>query len=665
MKKLLSVLFVGGLGVAAPAADKVAEIVFDREPKEIGLTFLREHCQPEEVDVGGKKVWAWKFWAGSYPKMLWVHDARFVFTDPAFKNGRMPVVKGEIEYLHTSDTSFEAFLDTADGVKNCGGKWGSSKEFRTMTFKTDKAVFKTGGTVEKGGAFDIQAKACNSAIYIRRIKVVGVDQIESPDFSQLLRVEDVASPGRDLFVFRAGDEAKTVYTLANLARVAFTGEARFTLETHDGKVLKEEKKAVTIPATGKGTIAFTAPTAGLKKSVYFTRLALTGKGETEPCLVREGSFALASPAKLRGAEKGEFLYGLDACFGFQGDHPELLKWAKFMGVNVMRYGIDSRNEDKYAADILDLRKNGIEVVAITDGAKVADHDTFVREQEEIEKFLKRFARRVHPPFWELGNEPDLPFFFRAGIPRYMEGYYRMYDAIKSVDPKAMVSNGGIANAPHVKESPLNTRDFFELLDPTRIDYVAYHAHGRGYAAEHSALSRMKENAQRAGKRGLKYADTETGVMSPGRDADLLQASTCVQKFVCAQENGLPYMLWFRLYFKGDEEAYGNLVSYREPKPVVLAYRSLVERLRDFAFDRRLDTGADGVKAFLFAERKNGARRVAVCWRDGSGTLDLARLKLPASAKGYDIFGNELDDLAAAAESLAFTPIYVAWEGNPL
>ena len=79
--------------------------------------------------------------------------------------------------------------------------------------------------------------------------------------------------------------------------------------------------------------------------------------------------------------------------------------------------------------------------------------------------------------------------------------------------------------------------------------------------------------------------------------------------------------------------------------------------------RHREPRADGVKAVLFAERRNGARRVAVCWRDGNGTLDLARLKLSASAKGYDIFGNELNDLAAAARSLAFTPIYVAWEAS--
>ena len=671
MKSILPVL-AAALAVlrTAFAADRVAEITFDQEPRENGLAFLREHCQPEQVEVNGQKVWAWKFWAGSYPNSLWVHDVRFIFTDPAFKNGKMPIIRGEIEYLHTSDTSFEAFLDTADGVRQKGGIWGASKEFRTLKFTCDNAFFGARGTVESGGAFDIQAKACNSPIFIRRIRIVGVDRTNAPDFSKLLRVTDVSAPGRSVLYFFQGDEIKLVNTLYNHALVPFRGRARLTLETITGEVLAERKCAVTVPPEGEAKLDFAASAAKLPKAVYYTRVELTENGADKPCVVREGSLALGSRTKLRAAEEGEFKFGLDLCFGYHREHPELLTWARLMGVNIIRYGVDRGNEARYIEDILALRRLGIEVVAITDGSKNPDHDKFLAEQAEVEAFLRRMAEKARPPFWELGNEPDLPFFFPAGIPRYLEGMNRMYDAIKAVDPKARVMNGGIANAPHLPISPANTRKFYELLDPSKLDYVAYHAHGRGWEAEERSHRRMLENAAATGKEGLDYTDTETGVFVLGRDSELIQASTCVQKFAYTMSQRHPFMLWFRLYFK-EEEGYGNLESYREPRPVVLAYRTMVEKLRDFEFDARLDAGNNAVKALLFRERKDGRRRVALCWSEKPELrhLSLGRTGGFTAAAASDLFGNAAPSEIADGRlytRLAFTPVYLEWtagDGN--
>ena len=648
------------LSTASFAADTIAEIVFDREPQEKGLSFLREHCQAEEVDVGGKKVWAWKFWAGSFPDMLWVHDARFVFTDPAFKNGKMPIIRGEIEYLHTSNTGFEVYADTQKGAVRIADRWGSSKEFRTLPFQCDATFFGARGTVPKGGTFDLQARACNSAIYIRRIRVIGSDLDDSPDFTKLLRICDVSSPEHPIFAFSQGELARFAYTVTNLSHVAFSGQLQVAFETHDGKALAGQTRDVNVAGGKSVALQFQVATKDLPKDVYYMLAKITRKGEQEPCVVREGSFAVGSAGPLRRARPGEFLYGLDMCFGFHGDHPELVRWAKYMGANLLRYGIDRQQEEKYAADILRLRRNGLEVLAITDGSKAREYDRFLAEQSEVDAFVKRFAAKVRPPYWELGNEPDLPFFFPVGIPRYIEGYNRMYDAIKSADPRAKVSNGGIANVPHIKQSGDNTREFFQLLDPKKVDYVAYHAHGRGYKAESGSYRKIVENAEAAGKKELRYSDTETGVSVEGRDAELVQAATCVQKFVFAQEHALPYLVWFRLYFK-EEIGYGNLETYREPRPVVLAYRGLVERLRDFKFEKRLDAGSDDVKAFVF--RANDGRRTAVCWTDDPKhkTLTLGADAGFTDVTRYDVFGNA-SALSAVDGSLevpiSFVPVYL-------
>ncbi len=649
---------------ALPAADRIAEIVFDEQPKEQGMRFLREYCQPEQVEVNGEKVWAWKFYAGSYPDQMWTHDARFELTDPAFKNGAMPVIRGEIEYLHTSDTTFDIFVDTGDGVKSCGCIWGASREFRTLKFTCDNTFFGCRGKVDKGGNFDLQAKAYNSPIFIRRIRLVGMDLDDSPDFSRLLRVAFVHAPNRRVAYFDRSEQVRLVHRFSNHARVAFKGAAAIRYEDLGGRLLAEAKREITVPANAEADIAFDFDAGTLPLGVYFTRLKVVPAGEEKPCIEREGSFALGASAKFRRPERGEFLYGADLTYGHAPRIPELIDWAKLMGVNIIRYGVDRGNEDLYVRDALRLRADGIETVAICDVSKIDDHDRFCLEQEDINAFCQRYCRKAHPPYWELGNEPDLSFFFPVGIIRYLEGFYMMRDAIKEADPKTMVMNGGVANVPFSDESKERTRLFMERIKPEKIDYIAYHAHGPGYIAERDNLNKLLAHAEKYGKTGLPYCDTETGVAVSGRDEKLLQASTCVQKFMHALEHRQPFLLWFRLLFE-EQNSYGNLFTPQEPRPVVLAYRSMVTRLRDFDFAGRVELQDDAVKVFLFRERKGGRRRVAVCWTEKPeiGAVILSRANGFASALLYDLFGNARTvsaDAGRFAVEVSPVPVYLTW-----
>ena len=481
-----------------------------------------------------------------------------------------------------------------------------------------------------------------------------------PDFSKALSVVKVTSPGKDIFVFGCGEKAAVVYTLKNASARPFYGAAEFSFETHKGQILHKANATVEIAPGGTAQVAFDAVTDELPYGVYYTRIALSAAQTKTPVLVREGSLLVGPTNLLRHAKDGEFLFGLDPCSGFHADHSELLKWARWMGVDILRYGVNRRCQKEQERDILRLREEGMRVLAITDGSRKDDYSAFLVEQSEVDAFVADFAARVRPPFWELGNEPDLPYFFRPGMVRYMEGYGRMYSAIKSADPEAKVMNGGLCR-PIGKFD--RTEKFFELVDPAKIDYVAYHAHGIGYAAEERQFRHMKAHAAAVGKPGLRFCDTETGISVLGRDPELLQASTCVQKFVFALENNLPFLIWFRLYFKGREEGYGNLETYKEPRPVVLAYRTLVERLRGFVFDRRIDVGNDAVKVFLFRAGDSSKKRVAVCWSDSPGSLSLEGSF--GFAVRCDIFGNakELAGDSRIDIRLSPLPVYVEWNGG--
>src|SRR5690606_33026198 len=73
----------------------------------------------------------------------------------------------------------------------------------------------------------------------------------------------------------------------------------------------------------------------------------------------------------------------------------------------------------------------------------------------IEEAARRFAGDGPGKlrYFEMGNEPDLPHFYPAEIPTYIESYHAMYDAVKRgasaaglSDTDTVVMNGGLSFA---------------------------------------------------------------------------------------------------------------------------------------------------------------------------------------------------------------------------
>lgn len=653
-------------------APLTAEILFEETPVERGLTFERTFATPERVTAGGETVSAWKIRRGADPARGWMRVLRCTFTDPAWMGGNMPVLEGEVEYLHRADTTVEAVLNTADGPVRGGGRFGASDAFRTFRFAIDTGRF----TVD--GVPDLAVQAANEDWFVRRITVRGFERTVRPDFSRLVQLESLTATDRPVFLYEPGEPVQLEAAFANRALRPFRGTLVHTLTPRPLPDSREAVKApatrvripLAIPAEGRVTLPLRAATDSMPLGICDNTLTLLDETGT-PVLEHAGTIGFAPDAATPPpkAKPGEFLYGLDLRLGRADTSPELMAWTRHLGADLIRHGLNVNRPEEAREAIRNLRAQGLDMLAVLDVPKETDEAAFRKSLARTAAFAAAFAADGKPPFWELGNEPDLSFFFPAGMARYLEGLAPLARAIREADPGTCILNGGLANASHRPESAQRVAAFFRGLEPGVLSRIAYHAHGFGAAAEANALRRMNEAAAEAGKTGLLWADTETGMAASGPEQERLQAVTCVQKFVFAQAQRHPFLIWFRLHFE-HPESYGSLRSLKEPRPAALAYRQLVRTLRGHAAATPLPPaagGEDGLSAWCFAETDGGAGRVLVAWSesDAPRTLRLDLGPCAGAPRLLDLFGNArplVEDRSGLVEfSVTRNPVYLCWK----
>jgi hypothetical protein len=86
-----------------------------------------------------------------------------------------------------------------------------------------------------------------------------------------------------------------------------------------------------------------------------------------------------------------------------------------------------------------LASLGIEIVAVLPLDPVSD----IAQTHQISEMVKRFRDRVN--YWELGSGPDNPAIGwpADNLKSYAASFIRLAQAIKSLDPRARVLNGGL------------------------------------------------------------------------------------------------------------------------------------------------------------------------------------------------------------------------------
>jgi hypothetical protein len=504
-----------------------------------------------------------------------------------------------------------------------------------------------------------EGKTASMAIARITFRSQAIAAVAGSDPRELINVTSIRTPGT-VFMFHRSEPGPMTVTLSNLAAQAYELDAAIRVTPWaGGAAVDEATQAVTLPAGGTADVTFTPDPAAVAEvpfGVYVATYTFTDPSSGEPVAERSVQFGIGSDTVLDKAREGEFLFGLDTSL-FPAhtiqpaglEEPPLLVWTRWMGADIIRGGFFGWSQN--------FRNNTVEerLAEVREGRALYEQydmrvvknldppdDKFAKDMEKIESRMTGFAERVAAEhadwltYFEIGNEPDLPGFYEGPMSRYVRQYLDLHAAIHRGNPEAIVMNGGFA----YREDRI--AEFLSSVGPDQIEAIAYHAHGKGSAAEREGFRRVRGIAAEHGLGDKPLIQTESGLSAGNRRQEITKAQTCIQKMVYAQSEDVPLFLWFRLYM--NNRSLGNTRDIVQPRPVVMAYRAMVETLRHHRFARMIDADDSEIELYLF-EENDGPGRVIVGWANEAGLQRSLRFDLAANsnsladAKVIDLFGN--------------------------
>ncbi len=661
----------------ASDGELICQINFDaHSPEAQGMWYDSPGSRIGEITVDGKTSRG--LVAGTAMGMPWARSVQFLLTDERFKNGKMPAVDIEVVYLNKAWAPVTVLIDSQSGSREAGSGWQAEK-WNTIRCSVDDAFFgnRDFGHADneiKSDGYDLRINGFNSDLCIRSIKIIGHKRQGDVDWGRMLKLTHRSGDGA-LLVYPPKSGRSLSYHMSNMALEEAGLTWSWKLEDLGGKVAAKREGKLTLGGeqTGEARIEFDA--SKLPLGPYITRFeAHLAKASAKP-LGHDGKIGIISEEVLEKAKAGEFLYGLCP----QATGLELTEaWSKVMGVDILRGAGVGLQDDGLVDRLLG---QGVGVMVMCDPPKEGAPGTSnegmdpAKRAGELKKltgqlsaFAKRNAGKV--VYYELGNEPDLRFFYPGPIEEYFDSFKTMRRAIKGADGGAVVMNGGLCFAG--AEGDQRARKMIGLIKPGDLDALAYHGHGAGVKAERDAYNRSREVALKNGLKDLVYVETESGMAADGNNPGelMLQARTCVQKIIFAQSVGSPTFFWFAQLIEGGD---GNYTTTEEngiaPRPAALAYRNMVKQLRHQRFVRMVDLQVPDTEGYVFEDAGTHGR-VLVAWCNRPALQDVA-LRLDQGqvndAQVSDLFGNRIEGRRLPGGLLAVAvgvePIYVSWMGQ--
>ena len=372
--------------------------------------------------------------------------------------------------------------------------------------------------------------------------------------------------------------------------------------------------------------------------------------------------AFCDETPIPKAKDGEFLYGTD---GATWDKAYTLDWIDFIGFDMVRNCASNWDNSELDKAITELKRRGLRSHIMTQSAWNPDPAKRAAENAKLAEGIGQVAKRYgdYLKYYELGNEPDLPFFYAGDTTSYAEGYSILWKAIKDNDADSVVLNGGLCF--HGKDGWERAHEIVAKLPSEQVDAWAYHGHGPGAGAERGAWNRQDKAVTDVGKGGRDYIETESGFSAFDPPNRRRQAQTMVEKFAFAQSKKMPFFLWFSIYTT--DWGYACVERDHEPRPVMLAARTMTKLLKGLAWKDALDLKAQDAEAHLFANAADG-RRGLVLWSDrGEITRTIA---IGAGCTGLtrtDLFGNAVPVVEAAPGlvqiAFAADPVFLTWKAG--
>ena len=655
-------------------------IVFDQQPTAQGMWYESLGGQLREVEVDGKKTWC--LVAGQAMGMPWAKSAKFTLTDPRFKNGASPAVDFELTYMDKAWAPVEMSMDAKGGSRKIGGGWQSNK-WTTVRISVDDAYFghRDFGNPDSAilsDGYDLRVNGFNEDLCIRSIKIVGHDRTSNIDWKRMLRLTDITSDQPLLAFANTGSHAMN-YQFDNLALKDAKLNWSWRLNDYAGKTLQKASGDASIAKAGKGQVRINVDSTKLPLGPYLVQFdaSIDKDGKAEPLVNRSSKLGIISSTKLDKAASGEFLYGI----GNNGSVRDFFAWCDLMGIDINRgagISLDGDNDGIISAHA----SHGMSVMPMFDppqegapgtvnnGMDVGKRQGMLRDMgPKLQAFAKKYAGKV--AYYELGNEPDLRFFYHGPIEEYGDSYKTMRQYIKKGDPKAVVMTGGLC---FFGEGDARARKLIDILGPDDIDAWAYHGHGPLVGAERAAYERTRAQAAKSGdgRENKPYLETESGMAAAGDNLgeQLLQARTCVQKMVYSQSNTMPAFFWFSLLIEGGDGGYTTTEGFggSEPRAAALSYRNMVEQLRHMKFQQKLDLKVQGLEGYLF-QGANG-KKTLVAWSNRPSITDVSvQLDSPRASqiREVDMFGNSptvrTQPGGFVNVFVGIDPVFVSWTSD--
>ncbi len=642
-------------------------ILFDEDPVEHGLEFRRFQNSPGTAPFRVGPIEIWEARTGSSEEFEWGRSFYLTVAEDAFRDSRQSAVDIEILFRQESNAPVRVFADTTDGPKEIGGSWGNNQAIQGMSLKLNNARF--GGGLP--GGYDLRIDGFNSDLGLRSVRISGFDLEDDIDYQRLLILEDITA-SKPIFAFEAGSQDVFDLQLKNAAAKPMQLRASFTLTDPFGEEKEAGQQTFEVPAGETSVQNFQLDTTGMLLGVHTLGIqiqAVTPEGDVD-AIQRSVNFAVHETGNPPKAADGEFYFGLDAMLGAHFESRELMMWSEFMGADLFRHAgvtVDNIHGMKKALDIYEQYKMRtsmiIDIPYAPDAAERSAAEDRVAAQTR--EFVTAFRDDVQ--YFELGNEPDLTYFYPGPIANYLEGYLKVQEVIKELHPDSIVMNGGLS---FFGEDGFNrSREFVENVPSDRIDAFAYHAHGPGVEAEREAYERIRKIAAGVNKADKPFIDTESGVSARTPRQERIQARTVIQKMAFAWSVGSPTFHWFRLYMTGGEAGYSSLLTGREPRPVMSAYRTAAWNLKGKRFIRTLQFPRPGFEAYLFASEDETERTLLLWATEESSTRQDIQLGANQNAVPLtvvDLFGNrsELHATAGVASvDVSADPVFLHWSAD--
>ncbi len=676
---------------------RAVEIDFSHEkPIENGLTFKRKLAKFKPATFkDAKHSPAWVVESSDDPSAGWMRYFRLRVTDPRLRDGARPAIDMYVTYHLPTWAGVLMEADTADGMRTVGNGWGDTKNWRTTKVRIDDARFSSGKD-----EWDLAIAGANTGFYIQRIRLISYDTERDIHWDRMLKIPRITAQTADgLFIFDRGN-LKFTAQIQNVARADRPLQWAMEVEDADGQIVGRGEGALTATAAQTVDLPISLSAGDWRLGPYRAVIAFRLEAEAPTLWETPVHLGLinskAAPRALPKARTGEFYFGLDPSNSHIYDPAAdvALAWYDLMGVDIIR-NIPHRgnltNVDQAAKALEKIAARGVRAMGMAEvddpGRKGGDRERYAEKQRELvgaiaERFTGDAPGKIK--WWELGNEPDLPFFYKGPIAEYVKYYERMYDAIKQgavagghQPTDTVVMNGGLCF--YGADGDRRAREFVRLIDPAKLDAFAYHGHGPGVKAERDAWQRLHAEASKDGKGNIPLIETESGFSGNNRNGLAEQARTAVEKTLFAQSKGAPTLMFFRLFMEGEgtEGGYGLTHDKTQPRPSVLAYRNMVVQLRHARFERRVDfagkVGADGVEAYLFQivgdDGMPGGEKVLAAFCTSNARHDLlVQLGLPGVSvdrvNQVDLYGNTkpADRVAGNIAKLpvAADTVYLTW-----